>query len=184
MDMTATAQRRYVGTVSCAIVALSIFACRRGDTDTVTPLPRELHGLKLVDSRTGGDAATLISHLHRASVSPSANYVGYYGPPDMRAVLYLSRFADTLTAQQQLMAMADRIGAGSSGFGHHGRFHVLGIEVHSVFGYDQIHYFFARECDVVWLGMPPPVARAGLADLLGVAVDSIPRMGAMGRIVA
>ncbi len=179
-----TMRRRISIILIPAMAALVGSACQRGDTDGAPPLPQELHGLELGDVRTGDDAARLIGRLHGGSVSPSESYVGYYGPPDMRAILYLTRFHDHSGAQAQLVAMADRIGSGSSGFGHHTQFHVLGIEIHSVFGYGQIHYFFARESDVVWLGMPPPVARAGLADLLHVEVDSIPSLGGSGPAIA
>jgi hypothetical protein len=184
MYITATAMHGCIRAVAAlAVAGLVGSACVRGEGDSATPLPRELHGLELGDLHTGDDAARLIGRLHGSNVSPSESYVGYYGPPEMRAILYLSRFHDHSGAQSQLVAMADRIGSGSGGFGHHTQFHVLGIEIHSVFGYGQIHYFFARESDVVWLGMPPPMARAGLADLLLVAVDSIPSLGGTGRIV-
>jgi hypothetical protein len=138
MYITATAMHGCIRAVAAlAVAGLVGSACVRGEADSATPLPRELHGLELGDLHTGDDAARLIGRLHGSNVSPSESYVGYYGPPEMRAILYLSRFHDHSGAQSQLVAMADRIGSGSGGFGHHTQFHVLGIEIHSVFGYGQ-----------------------------------------------
>jgi hypothetical protein len=183
MHVTATARRRRARTTGFAIVVLTGSACLGGDTDSAAPLPRELHDLELVDIRTGDAAAALIGRLHGKDVSPRESYVGYYGPPEMRGVLYLSRFNDEQTAQLQLAAMADRIASGSAGFGHHTQFVIGETVVHSVFGFDQVHYFFAEKTDLTWLSMPPPVARAGLAELLEVELDSIPGLGGAHRII-
>jgi hypothetical protein len=176
--------RRRIRTVLyTAIAAMAASSCQRGDPDVASPLPSDLHGLELGEVRTGTAAAALIGRLHGKDVSPRESYVGYYGPPEMRGVLYLSRFDDEQTAQTQLAAMADRIASGSAGFGHHTQFVVGETAVHSVFGFGQVHYFFAEEYDVTWLSMPPQIARLGLAELLEVEPDSIPGFGGTPRII-
>jgi hypothetical protein len=100
--------------------------------------------------------------------------VGFYASGDDRAVLYLSRFPDADTARAQLASMAAMIGRGRSGFGHHAETEIGGTVVHAVLGQGRAHFFFARDREVVWLAADPAVARPALAELLGVAVDSIP----------
>jgi hypothetical protein len=174
---------RRIRKVVISAMAVLGAACQRGDTDGAAPLPRALHGLELGDVRTGDSAAALIGRLHGKDVSPRESYVGYYGPPEMRGVLYLSRFDEEQTAQLQLAAMADRIGSGSAGFGHHTQFVIGETVVHSVFGFAEVHYFFAEETDVAWLSMPPQIARAALAELMEVELDSIPGFGGERRII-
>ena len=66
--------------------------------------------------------------------------------------------------------------SGTAGYGHHSRADIIGISVHTVFGRGTINYFYARDADLVWLAVPPPIARAALAEVLGIEVDQIPTL--------
>jgi hypothetical protein len=162
-------------TKTCVTLILTAFACSGGET--ATRLPAELHGLQLVESRVGDDASELIAGMHEGdSLAPGESEVGFYGTDDMRAVLYVSQFATEEDAHAQFVAMSLGIGGGSSGYGHHTQSEIGGLKVHSVFGRGQIHYFYTSGPDVTWLAAPPAVARPLLAELLEIAVDSIPTL--------
>ncbi len=112
-------------------------------------------------------------------MAPTENYIGQYGTGAQQAVLYVSRYEDQQQAHAQLAAMSARIGAGSSGFGHHRRFVVSERDVHSLLGQGQVHFLFVTRHDLVWLAVAPPLARAGLAELLEMPVDAVPPMDSL-----
>lgn len=138
------------------------------------PLPEAIHGMPLVESHAGSEAAEILVEMHRAEVVPPENYIGHYGTEDLGAVLYISRFPTEATADSFLVAMATRIGAGSGGYGHHASFDAAGHPVHMVFGHGRVHYFYAEAADLVWLAVDARLARPALAELLETAADSIP----------
>ncbi len=137
-------------------------------------LPPRLHGLELVERQRGRDAAAAIGDLHVSGVAPAESHIGYYGGEGPRAVLYRSLFSSEEETRSQLEAMARRIGSGSGGFGHHIEADVLGTRVHQVFGYGQVHYFYARGTTITWMAASPEVARPILAEVLGIEPDSLP----------
>jgi hypothetical protein len=152
--------------------------CAGGETGAVaTTLPDEIHGLPRMEVQAGDLAAEMIAGLHSRGVAPTNSQVAHYGPENMRAVLYVSKFESAEVAQEQLTAMANGIGEGTAGFGHHIQFEAEGRQIHSVFGQGQIHYFYTDGADLVWASLPPPIARPGLAEVLEVELSSIPELG-------
>jgi hypothetical protein len=138
------------------------------------PLPESIHGMPLVESHSGSEAADILVEMHKAEVVPPENFIGHYGTEEMGAVLYVSRFETEAAADSFLVAMATRIGPGSSGYGHHGSFDAADHFVHMVFGHGQVHYFYAEAEDLIWLAVDARLARPALAELLQTATDSIP----------
>ncbi len=116
----------------------------------------------------------MIARLHGKEVAPLQSYIGAYHDGPRHIMLYVSVFESEDQAQSLLAAMSKRIGQGSSGFGHHVRFRVRDREIHMVLGQGQVHYFYVKGQSVYWLGLPPDLAPAGLAELLGVGVNEIP----------
>ena len=143
-------------------------------------LPPEIHGLQLAESRSGTAAVEMINRLHGVSVAPPQTQIGFYGPPDMRALLYVSRFASSTDAESRLAVMAGKIEQGTPAFGHYRRFDVGRTQVNSVFGGGQVHYFFTRGAELTWLAVPPQLARAALAELLAVDLESVPTLAPAG----
>jgi len=161
-------------------MALAV-ACSAGEADeTATTLPDAIHGLQRVEVQAGDEVAEMIGGMHSRSVAPANSRVAHYGPENMRAVLYVSEFESDEAAQEQLNAMAAGIGEGTAQYGHHNQFEVEGRQIHSVFGQGQVHYFFTDGADLVWVSLPLPIARPGLAEILKVEVSSIPPLGPAG----
>jgi hypothetical protein len=140
-------------------------------------LPGQLHGLQLVETRSGEEAAGEIGRLHKQDVAPRASEIGVYETEGVRAELYVSAFGSADEATAQFEAMIGAINEGAEGFGHHTHFDVTGRDIHVVFGDARINYFYAEGERLTWLAVRQPMfARAALAELLDVAVDSIPRL--------
>lgn len=157
------------------LVAVACSGHPEGDT----PLPQSVQGLELVAVTSGAAAEAALERLHGKDVAPTESHIGHYGTGVLRAVLYVSRFDDRRRADAQLGAMSERIGAGSSGFGHHRRFSVSDRDVRSLLGQGQVHFLFVTRNDLVWLAVAPPLARAALAELLEVPVDAVPPMDSL-----
>ena len=163
--------------------ALSSAACAGSDAGEA-PVPEEIHGFPLAEVKTGEDAAAVLERMHGKQVAPEQNWVATYGPEEMSTTLYVSRYESAETATSELARMAACVDGEGTGFGHHAQFKVAGLAVHSVFGRGQIHYFYAKDRDLVWLGMVPMLARVGVAQLLNVPPDSIPPFGAPAAVPA
>jgi hypothetical protein len=94
----------------------------------------------------------------------------------------VSVFQSVDEATSQFEAMVSAINEGVPGYGHHTHFDAGGRDVHVVFGDGRINYFYADGVKLTWLGMQQPmIARAALAELLSIEVDSIPRLPGMSR---
>ncbi len=158
-----------------ALLAALAAACAGEAADeSTTPLPAQIHGLALTESHAGEEATRILIEMHQSEVVPPENYIGHYGTEEMGAVLYVSRFAATAEADSLLLAMGQRIGPGSSGFGHHTEFTAADRVVHMVFGHGQVHFFYVEERDLTWFAVHPQLARPALAELLKTETDSIP----------
>ena len=68
---------------------------------------------------------------------------------------------------------------GCSGFDHHKQFASGGSEIHVVLGQGQVHFFFVRAADLYWFGTAPGMARAGLAQLLDMALEELPTLDSL-----
>ena len=184
-------RRRRVTTRAFAVLALALSiglaACSDSEpepepvTEPVTsvpasasPLPMTIDGIPLVGVTAGADAERFIGRLHGEDVAPLNSYVGQYEGGGVAATLYLSQFPDSETADSLTNLMRDGIASGNPVFAHHTSFVIDDLVVHSVLGQGQTHFFFASGPDVTWLGIDSGVARAGLADLLGVPTDALP----------
>jgi hypothetical protein len=164
--------------ITCLLVALPLaIGCGGGDRPAAgdSPLPPAIHGLPLVEQHEGREAAEILGEMHEQDVAPSESYIGHYGTDAMGAVVYISRFGSPAEADSQQVAMATGIrrADGASGYGHHSRFRVTGKRVDMVFGFGQIHYFYAEDERLMWVGAHPAIARAALAELMNVPLDSV-----------
>ncbi len=114
--------------------------------------------------------------MHASGAAPEAdNYIGHYGTEEMGAIVYLSRFATAAEAQEQLTAMAQGIGRGAGGFGHHIRFRAGSKPVHITFGQGRVHYFWDEDANLIWLTLnDAALARPVLSEMLQTSTDSSP----------
>jgi hypothetical protein len=161
------------GTILAVLALASCGGTPPPDGET-RALPDTLSGLALTRSVSGEEAQGLIAYLHPGPPAPAESEVGFYASDGERAVLYVSRFPSADTARAQLSLMSAMIGRGRAGFGHHTETEIGGIVVHAALSQGRAHFFFTRDRDVVWLAADPELARAALAELLDIPLDSLP----------
>jgi hypothetical protein len=175
-----TAHTRGLPALCILVLAATVGCSDRPAAESAGLLPAQLHGLQLVETRSGDEAAGAIARLHKRDVAPSESQVGVYGPEGMRAELFVSVFKTVDEAASEFEAMVDAINEGVPGYGHHTHFEVRDRDVHVVFGDGRINYFYADGDRLTWLGVQNPmIARAAVAELLAAPVDSIPRLPGM-----
>lgn len=176
MEALGVRKQRF-GSLAVSFLALAATACQGGQTaGDAGPLPAEVHGMELVEVHSGTDASGVLEREHGLDVArEAANYVGHYGTEETGAIVYWSRFATAAEAQEQLTAMAQGIGRGAGGFGHHIRFRAGSKPVHITFGQGRVHYFWDEDVDLIWLTVnDAAMARPVLAEMLQMSTDSIP----------
>ncbi|MBE0593416.1 MAG: hypothetical protein IH616_13555 [Gemmatimonadales bacterium] len=157
--------------------AVMLAACTGRDEAAESPLPAQIHGQELAATHGGEEAARILEGLHGQAVGSEQNWVGVYGTMEMPTLVYVSRFPSNDRARAELDAMVVRIDSGTAAFGHHTWFTRNERTVHSVFGQGQVHYFWANDADLWWLGAHPMIARMALTELLQIPLDSIPELG-------
>jgi hypothetical protein len=156
------------------LTSATLWACSGQTSEAPTadvdagPLPLMIQGMLRVDVMAGQVAADMLGRMHGEEVAPTESYVGRYGSGTGSATLYMSRFARAETADSLLNEMSEKIGEGADGFEHHQRFEEAGREIHMVLGQGQVHFFFARGEELIWLGIDPDLARPGLAEILAL----------------
>jgi hypothetical protein len=183
VGMEARSNMRSRGLGVLCVLGLAAVGCSdRPATEGPELLPAQLHGLQLIEAKSGEDAAGMIARLHKQDVAPRASEIGVYEAQGIRAELYVSVFQSADETMTQFEAMVAAINEGVPGFGHHTHFDVTGRDVHVVFGDGRINYFYTDGEKLTWLGVQQPmIARAALAELLSVEVDSIPSLPGMPR---
>jgi len=122
--------------------------------------------LRLVHALRGKEALQAIDRLHGKGLAGSDAYVAHYERDGLVAMLYVSRPARSSMTGAQLEKMAAGIRAGKTPFTHLKSSERNGMTVYSALGQGQIHYFYRRGADVIWIAADPPVAREVLEFLL------------------
>ena len=128
--------------------------------------PKTMGALQLVHALRGKEALQAIDRLHGKGIAGTDGYVAHYERNGFVAMLYVSRPARSSMTGAQIEKMATGIRAGKTPFSHLKSSERNGTTVYSALGEGQIHYFYRRGADVIWLAADPPVAREAVQYLL------------------
>ena len=128
--------------------------------------PKTVGALQLVHALRGKEALQAIDRLHGKGLAGTDGYVAHYERDGLVAMLYVSRPALSSMTGAQIEKMATGIRAGKTPFSHLKSSRRNGMTVYSALGEGQIHYFYRRGADVIWLAADPPVAREAVQYLL------------------
>ena len=128
--------------------------------------PKTMGALQLVHALRGKEALQAIDRLHGKGLAGTDGYVAHYERNGLVAMLYVSRPARSSMTGAQIEKMATGIRAGKTPFSHLKSSVRNGTTVYSALGEGQIHYFYRRGADVIWLAADPPVAREAVQYLL------------------
>ena len=128
--------------------------------------PKRLGSLPLLHASQGKEALQEINRLHGKEVGTEDGYVAHYEKDGAAAMLYLAQASSKDQAARQLKQMSDRIQKGGSPFYHLKTSKQGETTLYSALGQGQIHYFYQRDSNVVWLAVDAPIAKQTVAALL------------------
>lgn len=129
--------------------------------------PERIAGMGLAHALRGKDALREIDRLHGKGLASVQAYVAHYEQDGRVAMLYVSRPVRASATRTQIDKMAAGIGSGKTPFFHLKSQERGGRTVYSALGEGQIHYFFTRGAEIVWLAADPDIARQALESVLG-----------------
>jgi hypothetical protein len=152
-----TAACRDVRTLA-GFAALVFFLTAYAQAAQLEP-PEAVGELKLVHALRGKEALQAIDRLHGKGLAGTDGYVAHYERNGLVAMLYVSRPARLSMTGAQIEKMATGIRAGKTPFSHLKSSERNGTTVYSALGEGQIHYFYRRGADVIWIAADPPVAK-------------------------
>jgi hypothetical protein len=129
--------------------------------------PRRLGELELVHAVQGKEALRQINRLHGKEVGTNEAYVAHYEKAGAVAMLYLAQAPSKAHAAGQVTQMIEGIRRGEGPFYHLREIRQGEVTLYSALGQGQVHYFYQRDADVLWLAVDAPAAKKALAALLG-----------------
>lgn len=159
-----TTARRSIRTL--AVLAVSVFFPLAYAQAAQLEPPRTLGALELAHALRGKEALQAIDRLHGKGLAGIDGYVAHYESNGQVAMLYVSRPARSSMTGAQIERMAAGIRAGKTPFSHLKSSERNGTTVYSALGEGQIHYFYRRGADVIWIAADPAVAREAVDSLL------------------
>ena len=128
--------------------------------------PKTVGALQLIHALRGKEALQAIDRLHGKGITATDGYVAHYERNSLVAMLYVSRPARSTMTGAQIEKMVTGISTGRTPFSHLKSSKRNGTTVYSALGQGQIHYFYSRGADVIWIAADPPVAKEVVEDLL------------------
>lgn len=159
------------------LLALTFAACSA--TSPLARPPETLAGLPLQRKVDGTAAMTAIVGLHRSGdLDLDSAWIARYGVDAPAALLYVGIARDNDAAAELVADMRNGIQETASPFRYIGARRVEGRTVQLLNGQGQLHYVFTDGPRAVWLSADSAVARAALAQVLGLA----PADGALDEV--
>ena len=128
--------------------------------------PKTVGTLQLVHALRGKEALQAIDRHHGKGIAGTDGDVAHYQSDGLVAMLYVSRPARSSMTGTQIEKMATGIRAGKTPCSHLKSSERNGTTVYAALGEGQIHYFYRRGADVIWLAADPAVAREAVQYLL------------------
>ena len=129
------------------------------------PLPQSIGKLRLEKVQSGEEARQAIDRLHGKQIGFQRGYIGLYRAENGSAQLWLSEHNSEREATEAVERMARSMTQGKQqNFWH---FRQIVIEERTVYfavGMGQVHYFFPKGSNVVWLAVDPKLARGAVRD--------------------
>lgn len=166
--MKITAIRPRYARILAGLVVSAVFAAAYAQAAPLEP-PAAIGQLKLAHALRGSQALQAIERLHGKGLGEAEAYVAHYERGGLVAMLYVSRPARRPDTRVQLEKMVAGIGTGKTPFTHLKSSERNGTTVYSALGEGQIHYFFRRDADVIWIAADPAVAKEAVESVLRAA---------------
>lgn len=120
-------------------------------SDKVEYLPDSFFGLSLTEKLSGKDAAEFVNRLHFGNVAAKSNEIGFYESNIGRATIYVSFYANSEAAKQNLDLMIEKISPQNSVFTGGESFELNDTRVYRYSGMGQTHFIFFFDNALFWL---------------------------------
>lgn len=150
-----------LGRLNFAILFILLISCGCRDV----PLPKSIGVLRLEKLQAGEEARREINRLHGKQIGFLRGYIGFYGAEKGSARLWLSEHSSNREAAESVEEMANSMTKGRQQIFWH--FRQMVIEERTVYcaaGMGQLHYFFQKGAQVIWLAVDPPLAKEAIRD--------------------
>jgi len=131
---------------------------------TVVPLPEQVAGLSLTNSRTGAQAAGDFVTLHDKQFPITSGAIGIYG--DHQITLWAAGAPLNFMASGMVEAMQEKIAKGGSPFTLVEQFNRGTRTIYVLEGMGQRHYYFQSKNLVIWLAADPAIADIAIQQIL------------------
>lgn len=125
-----------------------------------TPAPTQLAGYNLVQAVSGPQAVDDVSRLHGTDIEIVDAWIGHY---EGGGEVWVAQASSEAKARELVDDMVTDIQDGGSPFRGLARQQFRGMPVYAVEDWRQIHYFYQRGTQVVWVATPPGAEDAFLA---------------------
>lgn len=139
------------------VVILAVALAEPAHAANLEP-PQSVGKLQLAHALRGEEALQAINRLHGKGLASTDAYVAHYEKNGMVAMVYVSRVAQSSQTGVQIDRMVAGIRTGKTPFSGLKATERNGTTVYSAAGQGQIHTFYRRGKEVVWIAADPPVA--------------------------
>lgn len=114
-------------------------------------VPSEIAGLRLTRTLMGADALADLKQMHGSDFSLTGGYVAYY---EKKATVWVGDTGSEQQAQSLIASMTQKIGAGNRVFTNLQRIKLAGLDVLTVDGMGQKHFYYAVGKATIWVAAP------------------------------
>ncbi len=134
-----------------------------GGQEAPTPAPIELAGYHLTHAVAGPQAIAEVNRLHGTAIEIVDAWIGHY---QEGGTVWVARASSEEKARQLLDEMIRGIQDGGSPFRGLTRQEIEGVAVYSVRDAGQLHFFYQRVTQVVWVATPPGAEEPFLSEAM------------------
>lgn len=135
-------------------------------SNSVQPLPDEVHNIPLAKKITGEEAATLVNQIHLQPVTDTKNEIGYYESENGDAVIYITYCTDNNEAADFEKRMTEKISPANSVFIRGEYTRLFGKDVYRCYGMGKTHFVFRSDCKLYWISAETMWAKKFLEEYL------------------
>ncbi len=121
-------------------------------------VPAKLGALTLTQTTMGADALAEFAQLHGKGFDLVSGYRANYSGEGKQATLWVGQAKDSQAAQDMVLEMATKIGAGNAMFTNLQPLVIGERTLFSVDGQGQEHFFYASNDKIVWIALDPSQA--------------------------
>ena len=153
-----------VGALLSVTALNQLYLSSRASSSNAIPLPNQLAGLRITDSKSGDEAIGDFADLHGKEFPITSGAVATYG--NHQITLWVAETSSESVAAQLTNAMQGKIAKGNSPFTPVNEINDSGRHIYALEGMGQKHFYFQSDHLVIWLAADPDIADNALQQIL------------------